>query len=261
MRARSAFCLAMLVTLASCTKQEPPALPAVEEPAPPAPVVVQEFLPLKTETLSFTRQVPACKGKACGQLTVDMVRFPDNPALSALVEKELVGLVQAPINQGESTVDAYAADFLARADKRSAATLKARLLRQTGPLVLLRLDTGLYTGGAHGMPVTAFLNYDRHLNRRLQLDDVVQDGHRPALVELARKAHEAWLVQHGFTDPDFRRQWPFVETDNFALTAEGLVLAYNVYAIAPYSEGQPELLLSYADLANILKPEWILPTP
>lgn len=247
--------------LTACHKKEEPELQAVAEPAPPAPVVVQEFLPLQTETVAWERQQPKCKGKQCASVTVDVVRFPDNAELSALIEKELVGLIQGPLNQGEPTLDGYATGFLARADKRSTASLRAGLLRQTGALVVVRLDTSLYTGGAHGIPVTAFLNYDRHLNRRLLLDDVVQDGRRPALVDLARKAHEAWLKQNSFTDSAFVEQWPFVETDNFALGSQGLILAYNVYALAPYSAGQPELLLPYAELQGILRPEWILASP
>ncbi len=261
MRFSAVLAVLLVALLTACQKKEEPEAQAAAEPAPPAPVVVQEFLPLTTETVTWERRQPKCKGGQCASVTVDVVRFPGNPELSALIEQELVGLIQGPLNQGELTLDDYAAGFLARADKRSTANLTARLLRQTGALVVIRLDTNLYTGGAHGIPVTAFLNYDRHLNRRLLLDDVVQDGRRPALADLARKAHEVWLMENGFTDSAFAQQWPFVETDNFALGSQGLVLAYNVYALAPYSAGQPELLLPYAGLQGILRPEWIFASP
>lgn len=257
----TAVCLVLL--LAGCEKKEaPPAPAAADVPAPPAPVVVQDFLPLKTAPVRWERKAGTCKGKLCAEVHADFVSFPDNPALSALLEKELAALASdTPMAAGDATVSDFANRFLKKAGKRYGAWLNAKVLRQSGALLALQLDTSVYTGGAHGQPATRFLNYDRRENRVLVLDDVVQDGARPALVAAARKAHAAWKQEKGFRDADFEKTWPFVETDNFTLGEKGLVLKYQAYAIAPYSEGQPELLLPYAELHDILRPEWLLPAP
>lgn len=257
----SAVCLVLLLT--ACEKKEAAPVPApAETPAPPAPVVVQDFLPLKTESVRWDRKAGKCKGKLCAEVHADFTRFPDNPALSSLLEKELSAMASdTPMTEGDATVSGFADHFLKKAGKRYGAWLNANVLRQSGALVAVQLDTSLYTGGAHGQPVTRFLNYDRRQNRELVLDDVVKDGARPALVAAARKAHAAWKQAKGFTDAAYDKTWPFVETDNFTLGDKGLVLKYQAYAIAPYSEGQPELLLPYAELQGILKPEWLLPSP
>ena len=82
-----------------------PAPATVAEPPAPAPVVVQPFLPLKVEKVQWARQQAGCKvskpakssrskesSKACATAKADFLRFPDNPELSALLEKQLVTL-------------------------------------------------------------------------------------------------------------------------------------------------------------------------
>ena len=41
-----------------------------------------------------------------------------------------------------------------------------------------------------------------------------------------------------------------------ALLKDNVVLKYDVYSIAPYSEGHVELKIPYSRLNGILKPEW-----
>jgi hypothetical protein len=257
----------LVLPLAGCQKKEAPPAAATDAvtaapPAPPAPVVVQDFLPLRTAAVRWDRKAEKCKGKLCAEVHADFVSFPDNPALSSLLEKELAALAaDTPMAAGDASVSDFANRFLHKAGKRYGAWLNAKVLRQSGALLALQLDTSVYSGGAHGQPATRFLNYDRRQSRVLALDDVVKDGARPALVAAAREAHAAWKQEKGFTDTGFDKTWPFVETDNFTLAEKGLLLKYQAYAIAPYSEGQPELLLPYAELQGILKPEWLLPAP
>jgi hypothetical protein len=44
-----------------------------------------------------------------------------------------------------------------------------------------------------------------------------------------------------------------------ALTDTGIVVKYQPYEIAPYSSGQPELLIPYSELKGILRPEYLPP--
>jgi len=51
--------------------------------------------------------------------------------------------------------------------------------------------------------------------------------------------------------------WPFQPAQNIALTDQGLLVKYNPYEVAPYSFGQPELLLPYSELRGILRPDYL----
>ncbi|MDT4858590.1 hypothetical protein FQZ97_930660 [compost metagenome] len=57
-------------------------------------------------------------------------------------------------------------------------------------------------------------------------------------------------------DPEFVNNWPFEHTENAALGYAAMLLKYDVYSIAPYSSGHPELAIPYAQLDGILKPEY-----
>ena len=71
-------------------------------------------------------------------------------------------------------------------------------------------------------------------------------------------AHNNWLISsHYGSDPEFVKNWPFEKTPNVALLKDNVALKYDVYSIAPYSEGHVELKIPYSRLKGILKPEWI----
>lgn len=258
MRHVRGFFLLTTLLLVSCQKHEEvvaPAEPVVQE-SPPAPVVMQEFLALKTQTQVWERIAISCRQKDCAKAALSMVQFPDKPDLSALVQANLLQLAESGNPARGESLELFADNFLKKSGRRHEAQLRATLLRQQGPLVAVQLDADFYTGGAHGSPSSRYLNYDRHAQKLLLLDDVIIDGQRPAFVQAEKEAHQAWMKAKGI---DSSSQWPFKETDNFTLAAEGMLIKYSAYAIAPYSEGQPELLIPYAALKGILKPEWVLP--
>ncbi|MGH8492514.1 MAG: RsiV family protein [Moraxellaceae bacterium] len=258
MRHRHGVFLLLSLLLASCQKHEEVVAPSepVVQAAPPAPVVVQEFLALKTQTQTWERIAPSCRQKDCAKAAASIVQFPDKSDLSVLVQKSLLQLAEAGSSARGESLEVFADNFLNKASRRHEAKLRATLLRQQGPLVAVQLDADFYTGGAHGKSATRYLNYDRHAERLLTLDDVMLDGQRPAFVQAEKEAHQAWMKGKGI---DSSSQWPFKESDNFTLEAEGVLIKYNAYDIGPYSAGQPELLIPYAALKGILKPEWTLP--
>ncbi|MEE2869056.1 MAG: RsiV family protein, partial [Pseudomonadota bacterium] len=73
---------------------------------------------------------------------------------------------------------------------------------------------------------------------------------------LARDAHTQWLDQQKL-DQNFRDSWPFDQTDQAYFSEQGLVLLYNVYHIAPYAMGQPELTLRYDALEGVIRDTYL----
>lgn len=260
--------LCLFLSLSACQKETPLPVPAAPaEPPAPAPVVVQPFLPLKVGKVEWELQQPGCKDskgskikagkKSCAVAKAAFLRFPDNPELSALLEKQLVALAAGDtLSPASSSVSDYADHYLKKAGRQYEIVFNATLLRQAGPLVVLKLEVYEFTGGANGASSTRYLNYDRAGKRQLLLDDVVIDGQRPALTEKLRAAHAAWNARQGLGG-----DWAFQDTDNFALDNDGLRFKYAAYAIAPRVLGEPEFLLPYAELAGVLRPQWMLQEP
>src|SRR5690606_32428249 len=103
-------------------------------------------------------------------------------------------------------------------------------------------------------------NWDNASGKVLGLAHVLEDGKRGAYIAALKEVHSQWLT----TNPDamhdpvaYKRLWPFQDSSNFAFTDGGLLVKYDSYQIAPYSSGQPELLIPYSRLRGILRPEFI----
>ncbi|WP_027348996.1 RsiV family protein [Halotalea alkalilenta] len=215
--------------------------------------------------VEWRRVAPGCQGDDCAYVRADYPRYPGQPELDRAVREGLAGIAVdvGETNTASASPEAYATRFLAIAarigadDPRWASELSARELRRTSSLVVLELDAYVYTGGAHGMPTTRYLIFDLRDRRALGLDDLLLPGRRDAFEQLAREAHADWAKRQFPDDPGFTEQWAFSLSDNVAPLTDGLTLKYDVYAIAPYSEGQPELVIPYSRLDGILDPRWL----
>ncbi|QLF92874.1 DUF3298 domain-containing protein [Pseudomonas sp. ABC1] len=213
----------------------------------------------KSENLRSEVRSPGCQGEECPLVNIDTLTFSEEPALTRLVDLRLRQMTQfTPDDQVPDSLDNYRKDFLAKAEPGWSSYLQAKVRQSHGDLVIIELSSYLFTGGAHGMPGRGFINYDLKQHREIQLENVLLPGQEKAFWEKAADAHWKWLADNGFArDDDFIQFWPFQRTPHVALLKEGVLLKYDVYAIAPYSSGHPELLIPYGQLQGILKPSYL----
>ena len=117
----------------------------------------------------------------------------------------------------------------------------------------LRNRINEYTGGAHGMYIELWSNYDIRLHQTLSLEDLIQDT--TALKEITEsyfRKQEGLADTSSYGNDYFFEDETFVLADNFGLTKSGLLFYYNLYEIKPYVAGPTELLIPYQALRNIL---------
>jgi hypothetical protein len=194
---------------------------------------------------------------SCPLVNIDTQLFENEPALNALIDKRLREMtVNSPDAKVPATLEGYQQAFLRDAEPGWASYLQAKLRDQHDSLLVVELSSYLHTGGAHGMPGRGFINFDREQDRELKLAEVLLPGKEGAFWRVAAKAHQKWLVANEH-DAAFSRQWPFQQTSNIALLRDKVLLKYDVYSIAPYSSGHPELEISYNELSGILKPVFL----
>jgi len=194
---------------------------------------------------------------SCPLVNIDTQLFANEPALNALIDRRLREMtVNSPDAQVPASLEAYQRAFLQNAEPGWSSYLQAKLREQHGPLLVIELSSYIHTGGAHGMPGRGFINFDREQDRELKLADVLLPGKEGAFWRVAAKAHQQWLLAnvHG---AEFSRQWPFRRTSNIAFLRDKVSLKYDVYSIAPYSSGHPELEIPYNELSGILKPAFL----
>ncbi len=254
------FLGAALLALAGCGSS-PPANITLDSPASASQTATPEKVgDLSTERIKWSSDKPGCKGD-CPRIEIDSVAFPGIPKLSALVDHVLAYMTGTDANRRGpyETLSEYTQYFWSTARARDATFFKASVKDTVGDVVSIELHTEQFlTGAAHGIPATQYLNWERSRGRVMALDEALIPGRHAEYVAALQRAHAKWLASNADAKRDpaaYSKMWPFQESDNFALTRDGIVVKYDAYSIAPYSYGEPELTLPYADLRGILKPE------
>jgi len=193
----------------------------------------------------------------CPLVNIDTQLFATEPALNALIDQRLRKMtLNSPEATIPATLEGYQQAFLRAAEPGWSSYLQAKLREQHSSLLVVELSSYLHTGGAHGMPGRGFINYDREQDRELKLADVLLPGKEGAFWRAAAKAHQQWLLVNEH-DAAFSHQWPFQQTANIAFLRDKVLLKYDVYSIAPYSSGHPELEIPYEALNGIFQPEYL----
>lgn len=213
------------------------------------------------QPVKWAKTKPGCKGE-CPALSVDSLIFPGVPKLTDLVDQILAHMTNlSEFEPPYNTINGYEAYFWENAAPRDQTMLSARTRYRNRYITAIELNSGMYlTGAAHGRTVTQFLNWDNHAQRIINLNDLLMPGTHNRFVEILELSHRKWL--HGLPEARndksaWNRLWPFQFSDNIALTDQGVVVKYNSYEIAPYSSGQPELVIPYAQLHGVLKPMYL----
>jgi len=232
-------------------------------PAGVATAAPAQLRDVRAEPVRWEQTKPGCQGRHCPAITLDSLAFPGLPKLTVAIDQLLSSMtgVDKNLSGVYGNVPGYAAYFWRTAQDGDHTWLRARLRGVVGDAISVELDsTQQIVGAAHPIPATHFLLWSRRADRQIQLDDVLVDGRHAQYQAALRTAYGLWLKANpGYQrDPaGYAKLWPFVESNNVALTGQGLVVKYDAYTIAPYSYGQPEIVLPWATARTFVRPEYL----
>ena len=122
-------------------------------------------------------------------------------------------------------------------------------------LLVYRVDYNEYTGGAHGMYMSTFLNMDLTLMRPLRLDDIFVGDFQEALTDLIWNqlmADNKVTTHEALEDMGYASTGDIAPTENFYLSKEGITFYYNIYDITPYSMGPVKVTIPYSMMEHLL---------
>lgn len=131
-------------------------------------------------------------------------------------------------------------------------------------LLVYSVKINRYTGGAHGMYSNLFINIDLTTGKRIFMNDIFKANSDSLITE------ELWkqlvIDQHVtnkqvLEDLGYGQIGELKPTENFIIGQDGITFYYNVYDIAPYSEGPTQIKLSYNKLKNILRKDSVILKP
>lgn len=237
-------------------RQHPP--PPVPHPATPAPV---SALQLHTITIdlrgSNVRNHPGDDSHVHWLYTLTGI---------PVLDSQIRGWLGARCPEGEKPVhadtpEACAHDFIQFCENNARdlpadTTLRCKLEGGTqisfnhSDLLSITHTSYTDTGGAHGMPDLGFLNIDLATHKILTRSDLlnISDTQLQKLIEqAARRLYNLEPTQSLKAASFFEDRIP--PTSNIGIRHDGLLFGYQAYEIAPYSAGQPQILVPYAKLA------------
>ena len=119
-----------------------------------------------------------------------------------------------------------------------------------GRVASIELEVYQYTGGAHGLGNTIYLNMDTRSGAKLSLGDMFTDT--AALEALNRKVfgeyHKGNIDNLALFKPVHELPLP----ENAGIDQGGLHVQYNPYEIAPYSTGAIDYLIPMAEISELI---------
>ena len=122
-------------------------------------------------------------------------------------------------------------------------------------LLVYRINYNEYTGGAHGIYMTTYLNFDLGLMRPLRLDDIFVGDYQEPLTDLIWNqlmADNGAKTCAELEDMGYGSTGEIAATENFYLNKDGVTFYYNVYDITPYAMGPVVVSLPFQMLEHML---------
>lgn len=154
--------------------------------------------------------------------------------------------IEESISNFNNAFEAFKAEF-PETPQVWEAQIDGEVMYQSPYVVSIAMTSYTNTGGAHGMVVVSFLNFDVKTGNLIENDALIND--LSAFKELAK----TYFNQEIEGNRDL-----YFEPENFTLPAnigfndDGLILLYNSYEIAPYSTGLTEFTIPYETIEGYL---------
>lgn len=127
-------------------------------------------------------------------------------------------------------------------------------------LLTYRIDYNEYTGGAHGIYTSTFLNLDLRTYTPIRLEELFKEESEEELSKLLwtqlMKDNKV-STREELEEMGYGATGDLAPTDNFYLTSTGITFHYNVYDIAPFSMGATEISLPYDAMATLMSDDFI----
>jgi hypothetical protein len=211
-----------------------------------------------------------CKSDSSACTTFD-VSYPEFTQLDSAVSREIKHKLSAFLSGGqegkEISIEEGGKNFI-KEYEQSIAELpdfavawyykgEANVLIASDSLISIQVDADVFTGGAHGMFSTSFINVDAKTGNLYLLDRILKPGYQDYLNELGEEefrkekeiADTTTLEEAGFEFAENK----FFLNENYGFRKEGIVFVYNSYEIAAYVMGPTELVIPYEKLRGWFK--------
>lgn len=136
--------------------------------------------------------------------------------------------------------------------------VQSRYLGQRNNIASFSILSHVYSGGAHGMYSTDYLNIDTDKRAVITLNDFIAPNNQESVKS---KLWERYAEErrddngefNGFGDKN-----TFRLSENFYFTPHGVSFVYPPYELGPFAEGEVEVMLEWYEINSLLQPSYRL---
>ncbi|MGR7812944.1 DUF3298 domain-containing protein [Lacinutrix undariae] len=215
----------------------------------------------KEVTLSFNEESIITNEQA--DISIIYPKTSGDKTVSNRINETIEAYISNQINFNDSiktetfkaTVEKFNADYtrfkndFLDEDQKWIADIEGEIVLDTPELICFGMSSYMNTGGAHGNSRIDFLNFNPETGKLYAMTDLIDDF--DGFSALAETHFKAEVKTDDTADYFFGKDFQLPESIGF--NEAGVIILYNTYEIAAYSEGVTEFTIPYEDANSYLK--------
>ncbi|MBP1840368.1 DUF3298 and DUF4163 domain-containing protein [Formosa algae] len=127
------------------------------------------------------------------------------------------------------------------------AQIDGEVMFKSPDIISISLSSYTNTGGAHGVLVITFLNFNAHTGELITTDKLFKNTEEFISFANPYFNEEISEKEDMYMDPE-----NFILPQNIGYSPDGLILLYNTYEIAPYAAGITEFVIPFSEANSYL---------
>jgi hypothetical protein len=212
--------------------------------------------------------------EACAQCPDISISYPRaiegtklSRTINSTIEEEIIGLLtfadSLEVSNLKEAIDSFTLGYSELKDVYPDETvpwearINADISFENKRILSIKLDSYLFTGGAHGYTSTRFLNFDIEKGIVIDTQELFEDllSFR-SYAETKFREQEEIPQEASINSTGFMFELDsFYLPENIGLTPKGILLLYNQYEVASYADGQIELLIPFREAKKFVTPD------
>lgn len=204
----------------------------------------------------------------CPLIDVSIPKALENTKIATRINTALREEVIAILNFDEETAAATIADAI-KSFSTSYYDLKEKFADETTSweakidgtvtyedenILTIKLDSYLFTGGAHGYSTSRFLNFDKKKGQELEQSELFKNKEAfQDLAEVKFRLQEHIPEAKSINSTGFMfKADTFYLPENIGYTQNGLQLFYEQYEVASYADGPITITIPYSEIEKLM---------
>jgi hypothetical protein len=221
---------------------------------------------------ALTFEPYSISNKNCENCSTVLINIPKaldktklGETLNTALQEEIIALLnfdeESDAQNIEGAIEAFVSDYEDLDEKFTdqsipwEAKINGKVTYENKQILTIRLESYLFTGGAHGYNTIRFLNFDKEKGTELDLKELFKkEEDFKTFAETKFRNQENIPTQDPINSTGFMFETDtFYLPENIGYTDQGLLLFYEPYEIASNADGPISLTLPYEEVKSFLK--------